>query len=169
VNLTTLPGGQVAEFRTYFGVEVGLIHGALDDGHPASWLVFPDGRLKQVNARAYANFDEACAAHVAVWRKRRIRLGLDKPTGPAPTTKLDLFDAVRTEADSETVTVECGAVGKYGARCYRQAGHENGDSEHAGAHIGPIREGGPDAKFVDDGADEMEVWGAARTAPRLVH
>jgi hypothetical protein len=152
------PGGQVSEFRTFFDVEVAILHGQLDDGAPASWVVFPDAKIAPVNARAYPCFDDACAAQVALWRRRRVLRGLDRPEAPAPMTKEDLFDAIRAEADSETVTDECAALGKYGARCYRQSGHEMLGTPHAKAHIGPVREGGPDATFTDDGVEQMEIW-----------
>jgi len=81
VNLAALAAvaEPVVEYRTFHGVEVGIIHAPDVQGVPASWLVFPDGKFVPVRAGAYANFDEACAAEVAVWRIRRIRRGIDRP------------------------------------------------------------------------------------------
>jgi hypothetical protein len=158
----------VVNFRTFHDVEVGVVDGDLD-GQRGTWLVFPDGKHVRVRQRAYANLEEAMAAEVAVWRIRRIKAGIDQPTAPAPT-KLDLFAEIRTEADSERVTVECGATGKFGARCYRQDGHEHGTTKHARAHIGRVTEGGPDAKFVDDGKADFEIWSKPLPpTPKVLH
>lgn len=166
MNLATIQGKTV-EYRTFFGVEVGIVYAALDDGTPAQWIVFPDRTLLQVDARGYECLDDAQAATVARWRLRRINKGIDKPEGPAKT-KHDLFEEVRIEADSETVTDECGAEGKYGAKCYRQRGHELGLTTHARAHIGPVKAGGPDAVYVDDGKEDMEIW-TTEKLPEVFH
>ena len=152
-------------YRTFFNVPVGLIAEPPGPANPERlWIVFPDGTKKVVNHRAYANYDEACAAEVAVWRKRRISRGIDKAEVAAPTPD-DLFTQIRNEADSEgTVLVECGATGKYGATCYRKDGHEFEGTLHARAHIGRATHGEGDAKFVDDGEDHFEIW----TTKRLV-
>ena len=149
----------VTEFRTFHHVECGVIYGDNGDGARGTWLVLPDGKCIPVRQRAYASMDEAMAAEVAVWRIRRIRRGIDKPTTAAPTP-IDFFDQIRARAHSETVTVECGEVNtNSGGKCFRQKGHAMSGDPLDEAHVGTILD--PEGREFDN------VW--KKGGKRVIH
>jgi hypothetical protein len=145
----------IVEYRTFFDVEVAVIHSATGPlGCRESWLTFPDGKLVRVpEPHAYPTFDDVCAAIVAIWRKRRIAAGIDRPTAPAPTPR-DVFEQAREDANTEIVTVECGQTSAaHGGVCYRQYGHD-------GPHVGRIK--------TDDGKSFDNVWNSGPRSPLVL-